>query len=133
MCLHKTRRFVPAGLYVYMQEKIKKYLDWKGTYAPRASVNYRIWLERFVQISGEKPLEAYEIRDYIKFKQWVQTHYSPYSGQIAAIAIKNFFQFYRDQNFQCLSATLIKVSIILKLNHIELLQKKNLIKLFLIS
>jgi len=91
-----------------MKEKIKKYLDWKGTYAPRASVNYRIWLERFIEICGEKPIEEYEISDYVKYKHWLEARYNPYSVQFAIIVIKNFFQFYRDQNYNCLSPSFIK-------------------------
>lgn len=109
MCLHKTRRFVPAGLCVNMKEKIKKYLEWKGTYAPRASVNYRIWLERFIQICGDKPIEEYGIGDYVKYKHWIDSHYSSYCVQYATIIIKNFFRFYRDQNYSCLSPSFIKL------------------------
>lgn len=92
-----------------MQEKIKKYLEWKGTYAPRASVNYRIWLERFVQVCGDKPIEKYEIGDYIKYKHWMESRFTPYSTQFATIVIKNFFRFYKEQDYKCLSPSFIKI------------------------
>lgn len=100
-----------------MKEKIKKYLDWKGTYAPRASVNYRIWLERFIQICGEKSLVEYAISDYVKYKHWLEARYNPYSVQFATIIIKNFFQFYKDQDYSCLSPSFIKSSRIKAKSH----------------
>jgi len=100
-----------------MKDKIKKYLDWKGTYAPRASVNYKIWLDRFVKICGLKPIEKYEIGDYIKYKNWIETHYSSYCMQYSTVVIKNFFKFYRDQNFNCLSPTFIKIPVVRAKSH----------------
>jgi site-specific recombinase XerD len=91
-----------------MLEKIQKYLDWKGTYAPRASVIYRIWLERFVQICGEKPIEQYSITDFVKYKHWIESRYNPYCVQFATMIMKNFFQFYKNQNYSCLSPSFIK-------------------------
>jgi len=92
-----------------MKEKIKTYLEWKGTYAQRASVNYKIWLERFVEVCGDKKLEKYDISDFVKYKHWLETRYTPYSVQFATIVIKNFLKFYRDQNYTCLSPSLIKI------------------------
>ena len=103
------RRFVPAGLSVYMKEKIKKYLEWKGTYAYRASINYKIWLNRFVKICGNKPIQKYEIGDYIKYRQWIESHYSSSSVQYSTVIIKNFFKFYRDQDYKCMSPSFIKI------------------------
>lgn len=94
---------------MYMNEKIKEYLDWKGTYAPRASVSYRIWLERFVKVCGDRPIHEYGIRDYIKFKEWIENHYSGYCVQYATVVIKNFFKFLRDQNHKCFSPSFIKI------------------------
>lgn len=92
-----------------MKEKIKKYLEWKGTYAPRASVNYKIWLDKFIQVCGIKPIERYEIADYVKYSQWIESHYSSYCIQYSTVVIKNFFKFYRDQNQKCMSPSFIKI------------------------
>jgi len=91
-----------------MQEKIKEYLDWKGTYAPSASVSYKLWLSRFAEICGHKPLNEYQISDIVKFKLWVESHYSPYSVHYSIVVIKNFFKFFRDQNYTCISPSFIK-------------------------
>ena len=91
-----------------MQEKIRLYLCWKATYATRASINYRIWLERFVEVCGEKNLEEYDIKDFVKYKNWLETRYTSYSIQYATVVIKNFFNFYKQQDFKCLSPGLIK-------------------------
>jgi site-specific recombinase XerD len=92
-----------------MQEKIKKYLEWKGTYAPRACVNYKIWLVRFIQVCGIKPLAQYELADYIRYSKWIESHYSSYCIQYSTVVIKNFFKFYRDQDEKCMSPSLIKI------------------------
>ena len=91
-----------------MQDKIRLYLCWKATYATRASVNYRIWLERFLEVCGEKNLEEYDIKDFVKYKNWLETQYTSYSIQYATVIIKNFFNFYKQQDFKCLSPGLIK-------------------------
>lgn len=104
-----TRRFVPAGLMFSMKEKIQRYLQWKGTYASRASVNYKLWLDRFVEICGEKEVEKYDISDYTKYKLWLEGKFSPYSIQFATVVIKNFFQFLRDQDIKCLCPNFIRI------------------------
>lgn len=39
----------------------------------------------------------------------METKYTPYSIQFATIVMKNFLRFYRDQNYNCLSPTFIKI------------------------
>jgi len=92
-----------------MKEKIKKYLEWKGTYALRASVNYKIWLDRFIKICGSKTIEKYTIADFIKYRTWVESHYSAYCVQYSTVVVKNFFKFYRDQDIKCISPSFIKI------------------------
>jgi len=93
---------------LYMNEIIKRYLELKGTYAPRASVAYKIWLKRFVEVCGEKELHEYTVDDYIKYHQWLTVRYNPYSVQLAAVIIKNFLQWCRMQNYTCLSPDNVK-------------------------
>lgn len=93
-----------------MRGKIKEYLDWKGTYATRASVNYRIWLLRFIEVCTDKPLEQYDTADIVRYHHWLQTRYGSYSVQYAMIIIKNFFQFFKLKDYKCLSPSLIKLS-----------------------
>ena len=108
----------------FMNEKLKLYLDWKGTYAHRASINYRIWLERFVQICGEKNLEEYDIRDIVKYRKWIETHYSSYCTQFAIVIIKNFFQFYKYQNCNCISPSLIRIPRVTAKSHRAITEKE---------
>jgi site-specific recombinase XerD len=101
-----------------MNQYIKEYLDWKGTYASRASIAYRIWIERFVEVCGNKPIEEYDIGDFIKYKHWLETRFKSYSLQFATIVIKNFFQYYKDQNYACrLVPSLIKLPRITAKSH----------------
>ena len=100
-----------------MKEKIKEYLAWKATYARKASINYRIWLERFVEICGEKELLKYDISDYTKYQLWIETRYSPSSTQLATVVLKNFFMFCVHNNYPCLSPTLIRTRRIIAKSH----------------
>lgn len=100
-----------------MNEKIKEYLDWKGSYAPRASINYKIWLTLFLKVCGEKPIEEYELKDIVKYMEWLKLHYKPYTVQFATVVIKNFFQFFKDKNLHCLSPKYIRLPKIIVNNH----------------
>ena len=91
-----------------MQEKIEEYLDWKGIHSPKASISYKSWLMLFIRICGDKPLEQYRITDIVSYQKWLKAHYSSYSLEYATVIIKNFFQFFRDQNYACLPPSLIK-------------------------
>ncbi len=91
-----------------METKIHEYLDWKGIHSPKASITYKIWLKRLIEICGDKPLEDYTITDIVHYQNWIKARYSPYSLQYATVIIKNFFQFYRDQNYNCLPPSLIR-------------------------
>lgn len=93
----------------FMNEKIKEYLAWKASYALRASVAYKIWLERFVTICGEKDLNDYSVMDIVKYRNWIESRYSSYNLQFAVIIIKNFFRYYRLKNCTCLSPDLIRL------------------------
>jgi integrase/recombinase XerD len=97
-----------AGLIYFMEEKIREYLDWKGIHSPRASIMYKSWLHRLIEVCGDKPIEEYSISDVVSYQKWLKTRFSPYSVQYATVVIKNFFKFYRDQNYRCLSPSLIK-------------------------
>lgn len=92
-----------------MQEYISQYLEWKGTYAPRAAINYRKWLERFFDIHKIELIERITIRDVVGFQKYVESYFSPTTTAFAMVVIKNFFKFYRLQGIGCLSPELIKI------------------------
>ncbi|TND10144.1 MAG: putative Tyrosine recombinase xerD [Bacteroidetes bacterium] len=92
-----------------MQEKIKEYLEWKGTYAPRASINYKIWLIRFSSLCDNKPLEHYAISDIVKYRSWLEVRYNSATIQFAIVVLKNFFAFWQQQHYRCISPSLIKL------------------------
>ena len=91
-----------------MEKNIYEYLDWKGIHSPKASIMYKSWLIKLVAVCGDKPIEEYTITDIVHYQNWLKTRFSPYSLQYATVVIKNFFQFYRDQNCRCLPPSLIK-------------------------
>lgn len=92
-----------------METIIKAYLEWKGTYACRASVSYRVWLYRFINVCGTKEIGQYEVGDIVRYKKWLETRYSPYSVQFAMIVLKNFLQFCKTNNYPCLSPAFIRL------------------------
>src|SRR5580693_4921035 len=91
-----------------MEETIKEYLDWKATYAPRASVNYKIWLAHFLEACGVKQLSEYDVKDLVKYQLWLETRYSSSSIQLATVVLKNFFLFCVHNHYPCMSPTLIR-------------------------
>lgn len=92
-----------------MHEKIREYLDWKGTYAHRASINYRIWLDHFLKICGDKSIEEYSSNDIVKYHRWLEVHYGSYSIQYAMVILKNFFKYFKLRDCKCLSPELIRL------------------------
>lgn len=89
-------------------ENIQKYLDWKATYAPRASINYRIWLERFVTVT-EKDIDTAKIGDIVIFRKWLDEKYQPKSIELAMVVLKNYFKFWKLNGENCISPELVKV------------------------
>lgn len=102
---------------LFMEKTIGTYLDWKGTYALRASIVYRIWLKRFLEICGNKPVETYTVADIVKYRHWIEARYNPYTVQFATVVMKNFFQFCQEQKYQCLSPSLIKLPRVVAKSH----------------
>ncbi|MFA6924723.1 MAG: site-specific integrase [Bacteroidales bacterium] len=91
-----------------MEKYIEEYLDWKGIHSPKASIAYKSWLIQFIRVCGSKPIEEYRITDIVYYQKWIKAHYSSYSLEYASVIIKNFFQYFRDQNYTCLPPSLIK-------------------------
>ncbi len=106
---YKTRQVRTGRVLYFMNEIIKEYLEWKGTYAPRASVSYKIWLDRFIEVCENKALESYDVADLIKYRKWLESRFGSYSVQFAIIVIKNFLQYCKTRNYSCLSPTLVKL------------------------
>ena len=92
-----------------MHEKIREYLEWKGTYAHRASINYKIWLNHFLAVCGDKAIEEYNSGDIVKYHRWLEVHYSSYSIQYAMVVLKNLFKFFKLRDCKCLSPELIRL------------------------
>lgn len=92
-----------------MKEKIYEYLSWKATYAPRASVCYKKWLLYFMEVCGEREVEAYSISDIVHYNQWLEKRFSSYSIQFAMVVIKNFFRYCKYSNLSCLSPDFIRL------------------------
>ncbi len=105
----KTRQVGSGRALCFMEKIIREYLNWKGTYARKASINYRIWLDYFVKVCGIKNLEEYTTEDVVKYHEWLEIRYSPFSIQLAFVALKNFLQYCQWQNYPCLSPVLIKL------------------------
>jgi len=106
-----------AGLYVmqivinkdtFINDAIILFLNWKASYAPYASNNYRIWLERFSELTGNRKITEYSEQDVAKYLQWLRGKFSPYSIQLAIISVKNLFGYLHTKRVPCLSPDLIK-------------------------
>lgn len=89
-------------------EYVNQYLDWKATYAPRASVNYRIWLSRFKSQTGTD-VDCAGIGDIIKFRKYLDVNYQPKSIELAMVIVKNYFKFWKLSGLNCISPELVKI------------------------
>lgn len=89
-----------------MEQLIEEYLEWKSTHAPRASVNYRVWIEKFSR-QVNKPLSKITVTDVTAYYKSL-AKYSPYTIQFAMVAVKNFIRFQRVQGRKCLAPELIR-------------------------
>lgn len=77
-----------------MNEEIEIYLNWKGTYAPRAKESYEIWLRKFNNFV-HKEIKNVEIFDLVSFKNHLEKlNYRPKSVQYAFSVLHNFFKFW---------------------------------------
>ncbi|HZF99648.1 MAG TPA: tyrosine-type recombinase/integrase [Chitinophagales bacterium] len=80
-------------------------------------MTYKIWLNRFLEVCGTKPLEAYTVSDFVKYNGWLEGRYNPYTVQFATIVIKNFLSFCKAQNYACVSPTLIRLPTVSAKSH----------------
>lgn len=88
--------------------RVQQYLEWKATYAPRASINYRIWLERFISVTG-KDVDTAGVGDIVEFRKWLDARYQPKSIELAMVVVKNYFKFWKLSGFNCISPELVRV------------------------
>lgn len=108
-----------------MKEKICEYLNWKGTHAPKAAINYELPLKRFIEVCGEKPIEQYNVSDIVKYNMWLKTRFSPYFVMFCMTALKSFFNFYKQQhNCHCISPAVIKIKKVKANSHRALMEEE---------
>lgn len=117
ICASKALRFCLRRALCFMENKIRIYLAWKATYAPRASINYKLWLKYFVEVCGNKEIEDYTIHDIVKYQAWLENRYKSYSVNYAIVIIKNFFKFFKEQDCKCIQPSLIKIPKIASKSH----------------
>lgn len=91
-----------------INEAITKYLEWKSTYAPRATENYPIWLRRFSQTIGNKKVKDITVEDWVLFSKTLE-HYSPVTIRYATIICKNFLLFLRLTDIKSLDPRVIRI------------------------
>ena len=93
--------------FCMIQKEIEDYLSWKGSYTAKASVTYRVHLERFNGLV-KKIISEIGITDIIKFQQMMKNKYAIANVAYATIVIKNFFDFYRRQGIKCIDPFIIR-------------------------
>lgn len=71
-------------------------------HAKRASINYKIWLDLFIKVCGDRKLSVHN-KWYVKYNKWLETRYAPCSVQYATIVLKNFFMYYKMLDIPCIS------------------------------
>lgn len=75
---------------------IKEYLEWKSSYALRASHAYEIWVRRFQEFSNKAP-EALTLGDWTAFARSLPGRFAPKSVEYALNIIHNYLRFWHEQ------------------------------------
>ena len=87
---------------------VDEYLQWKGTYAPKACINYGLWIRRFFA-QCDKELEDVTVEDVVKFLGWLKGKYQPKSIELAMVIIHNFLDFWKNAGVRCMSPNMVKL------------------------
>lgn len=75
---------------------IREYLEWKGSYARRASEAYEIWVRRFQAFTSKAP-EALTLGDWTAFARSLEGRFAPKSVEFALNIIHNLLRFWHEQ------------------------------------
>lgn len=84
-------------------------MNWKGTHSPKTAINYKLPLNRFAEVCGNKPIEQYAVSDIVKYHSWLKTRFSPYYVMYCMTALKSLFRYCRQQpDCYCISPEMIR-------------------------
>jgi integrase/recombinase XerD len=75
---------------------IREYLEWKRSYARRASEAYEIWVRRFQAFTNKAP-EELTVGDWTAFACSLNGRFAPKSVEFALNIIHNFLRFWHQQ------------------------------------
>lgn len=75
---------------------IREYLEWKGSYAQRASEMYEIWVRRFQTFTNKAP-EVLALGDWTAFARSLNGRFAPKSVEYALNIIHNLLRFWHEQ------------------------------------
>ncbi len=93
------REFQPVSVAPVVSDNemlIKQYLEWKESYARRASESYAIWVRRF-QVFTNKAPEALTLGDWTAFARSLPGRFAPKSVEYALNIIHNYLRFWHEQ------------------------------------
>jgi site-specific recombinase XerD len=75
---------------------ISSYLEWKRSYAPRASQTYAIWVRRLQEHINKAP-EDITLSDWITFARSLEGRFAPKSVEYALNIAHNYLRFWHEQ------------------------------------
>ena len=93
------REFQPVSVAPVVSDNemlIKQYLEWKESYARRASESYAIWVRRFREFTNKAP-EALTLGDWTAFARSLPGRFAPKSVEYALNIIHNYLRFWHEQ------------------------------------
>lgn len=91
------------------QKYIDQYLDWKASFAPRAFVCYRRYLDQFAKFLGDKELTDISLADVLKFQAAESKTHKQSTVAFEMIVIRNFLQFWKRQGTDCLDPAILRI------------------------
>lgn len=92
-----------------MHTYVEQFLYWKGGDAPRAAVEYRMWLRHLETFSLGREAEELVAADLVRFRYWLAERYSPQSVKHAMIVVKGFLGYLSLTGVRVLNPGLVRV------------------------
>jgi integrase/recombinase XerD len=98
-----------ARIKLYMTNEIRGFLDWKASYATRASINYATYLRKFAEMFPNKTISEITVHDIVKYQKIMSERYAPSSVFFAMVVLKNFLRWLQDCGHKVVAPGLVKV------------------------
>ncbi len=104
-------------MFMYLNDAITQYLNWKATHTNKAVVNYKLHLKRFKEFLNNKGVGEITLSDVVEFQELYKKRYASANVAYAITILKNFFQFLQANKIDSVNPLLIKTAKFIPKSH----------------